>query len=269
MKYFVITGLVGMSTLCSGQSVSTLMGARAAGMGYVSAILKDEAALFNNPGAMAGNNASVFFAHEIRPDMPGANRMAAGIQLPLMMGVGACGVFRFGDDLYNEQVASIGFSNQLGISSLGLRANYIQYYAEGFGIKNAFTLDFGGLTQLTPQISVGAYIVNLSQSEISAGERLPTRLVAAIGFKLDENFFVATQVDKDIDYKATWKTGIEYTIHKKVFIRSGFSLNPTAFHAGLGTQTRRLKIDYALQFSTVLGETHQASAAFQLAKQKK
>ncbi len=269
MKYLVITGLVCMSKLCHGQSASTLMGARAAGMGYASAVLKDEAALFNNPGAMAGNKASAFFAQEIRPDMPGANRMAAGIQLPFKMGVGAFGVFRFGDDLYSEQSLSAGFSNQFGIASLGFKVNYIQYHAEGFGIKNAFSLDFGGLAQVTPQISVGAYIVNLTQSEISAGERLPTRLVAAIGFKLDENFLLATEIDKDIDYKAIWKTGFEYTIHKKVFVRSGFSLNPTAIHAGLGAQTRRLKINYALQFSTVLGETHQASAALQLAKQKK
>ena len=190
MKYYIITIMVCMRMLCFGQSTSTLMGARAAGMGYASAVLKDEAAIFNNPGAMAENISSTFFAYEVRPDMPGANRMAAGIQLPFARGCSSFGVFRFGDDLYSEQLLSLGFSNQFGIASLGAKVSYIQYQAEGFGTQSALGLDFGGLAQLTPEISVGAYVINLNQAEISPGEKLPTRLVAAIGFKLDDDFFI-------------------------------------------------------------------------------
>ena len=269
MKYYVIIAMVCMRMLCQSQSTSTLMGARAAGMGYASAVLKDEAAIFNNPGSLTGDKSSAFFAYEVRPEMPGASRTAAGIQIPFKIGVGAFGIFRFGDDLYSEQLLSLGFSNQFGITSLGVKVNYIQYRAEGFATKSALGLDFGGLTQLTPNISVGAYIVNLNQPEISPGERLPTRLVAAIGFKLDEAFLIATEINKEINYPASWRTGFEYTIHKKIFVRSGFNLYPTAVHTGIGAKTRKLKIDYALQFSQALGESHQASLIVQLSKQKK
>ncbi len=269
MKYYTLGGLLCLNIIVRAQSVSTIMGARAASMGNASAALNDEAALFNNVGAMAEiRNTSSFFSCEARPALPGANRMAAGIYLPTKFGTGGFGVFRFGDDLYNEQVLSAGFSNKFGIASLGAKVNYIQYHAESFGTKNAVSINFGGLARITPQISIGAYIVNINQSKISEDERLPTKLTAGLGFKPDSHFFIATEVEKDLDYDATWRLGAEYVIHKKVFVRTGFNLNPSVGYAGLGIKNKRLSFDYALSFSHALGLAHQGSAAYRLGRHK-
>jgi hypothetical protein len=80
-------------------------------------------------------------------------------------GVTSVGAFRFGDDLYNEQMVSLGFGNKFGIASLGVKANYIQYQADGFGTYGAVSIDFGGLAELTDQLSIGAYITNLNQAK--------------------------------------------------------------------------------------------------------
>lgn len=269
MKRWAIIYLLHLSIMTHAQSVSTLVGARAAGMGYTSSVLVDETALFNNVGALAENKKPAsFFTYEARPALPGADRTSMGISLPTKFGVGAIGFFRFGDDLYSEQIASAGFGNKFGITSLGVKVNYIQYRAEGFGTKNAVSINFGGLAQITPQISVGAYIVNLNQSRISPDENLPTKLVTGIGFKPVDNFFIATELEKDLDYHVTWRTGAEYIIHKKVFARTGFNLNPSSTHFGLGTKTSRLKIDYAITFSA-LGTAHQASAIYQFQRNRK
>ena len=240
------------------------MGARPAGMGYASSVVADETALFNNPGALGYTDKSAsFFAFESRPSLPGASRMAAGASWVSKFGVAGFGIFRFGDDLYREQIASVGFGNKFGIASLGAKVNYIQYSAEAFGTKQALTLSFGGLAKITPQILAGAYIVNLNQASISPDERLPTKLVAGMGFILNEQFFITTEVEKDIDYKATWRSGAEYTIRKKVFVRTGFNLNPMAASFGLGTKSKQLKIDCALAFNKVLGPAYQTSATYQ------
>ncbi|MBI1768965.1 MAG: hypothetical protein HYR67_11380 [Bacteroidetes bacterium] len=255
------------------QSTSTLMGARAMGMGFTSSAIADEWSLFNNVGGLGKiNQASANFAYEIRPALTGANRMAASILTPIKIGTLGLGVFRFGDDVYSEQLVSAGFGSSIGNTSLGAKVNYIQYRAESFGTNTATSFDFGGITQITTQIAVGAYIANLTQSKLigTDGERLPTKLVAGLGFRPSEKILIATEIEKDLDYQTTWRSGLEYAIYKKVFFRTGFNMNPNAAYFGLGAQKRNLKIDYALKFNQLTGTAHQASAIYLFSsKQKK
>jgi hypothetical protein len=247
------------------QSVSTLIGARQAGMGYASSNTADEWSLFNNVGGLGKmNQKSVAFAYEVIPTLIGANRMAAVFNTNLKWGGLSMGAFRFGDDLYSEQLLSIGFGNQFGITSLGMKINYIQYHAESFGTHSTLSIDFGGITQLTKQLSIGASITNLTQSSLQTkeDERLPTRLIVGFGFKLNEKIFINTEIEKDLDYKPTWRTGLEYSIYKSILLRTGYNLNPNAAFFGLGYQKGKLKIDYGVRINTLVGSTHQASAVY-------
>ena len=255
-----------------GQSVSTLMGARQAGMGYASSTSKDEWALFSNVGALGKTQQlSTAFAYEAVPALVGANRMAAVLNVPLRWANAGLGMFRFGDAIYSEQIISLGIGNQFGITSLGVKLNYIQYRAEGFGVQNTVSIDFGGITQLTDQISIGAYINNLTQSSLQTrdGDKLPTRLVVGIGLKPSEKVFISTELEKDIDYKPTWRTGLEYSVYKNLFFRTGYALNPQAGFFGLGFHKNKLKIDYAIRFGQLSGAAHQASAIYLIPKKTK
>jgi hypothetical protein len=249
------------------QSTTTLIGGRAAGFGYASAVVEDEWSLFNNVAGLARvDQLSASFAYEARPALIGANRMATSISTPSKVGTLAVGIFRFGDDVYSEHQVSAGFGNQIGNTSLGVKVNYTQYRVETFGNTNAVSFDFGGITRITSQLSIGAYITNLTQSKLigTDGERLPTRLVVGAGFRPSDKLFVATELEKDLEYIATWKSGIEYAIYRKVFFRTGFNLNPNAAYFGLGGQKKNLKFDYAIRFNKLTGVAHQISAIYQL-----
>jgi hypothetical protein len=248
------------------------MGGRSAGIGYASATLHDEWSLLNNVGGLSKvTQSSATFAYDVRSGLIGANRMATAVILPFKMGCSAVGLFRFGDDLYNEQLITLGYSHQLGIASLGLKANYVQYHAGGFGTRRAVSLNFGGLAQLTPQISVGAYIVNLNQPKLSTldNERLPTKLVAGLAFQPNNKLLLVTEIEKDLEYDPTIKGGMEYTAYKKVIFRTGFNLHPNAIFLGLGFLIRKLKIDYALQYNNTLTAAHQASTVYRLEPKRK
>ncbi len=248
------------------------MGARQAGMGHASSTSKDEWALFNNIGALGKiQQPSAAFAYEAVPALDGANRMAAVYNLPLHWASIGLGAFRFGDAIYSEQIISLGIGNQFGITSLGIKLNYIQYRAEGFGVQNTMSIDFGGITQLTDQISIGAYINNLTLSSLQTrdGDNLPTRLVVGIGLKPSEKVFVTIELEKDVDYKPTWRTGLEYSVYKNLFFRTGYSVNPQAGFFGLGFHKSKLKIDYAIRFGQLSGAAHQASATYLIAPKNK
>jgi hypothetical protein len=251
--------------IARGQSSSTLLGARSMGMGFSSSTLADEWSLFNNVAGLGKTrNASSNFTYEIRPALPGANRLAASLLMPTKLTAIGVGIFRFGDDIYSENLVCLGLGNTIGNTSLGVRTSYIQYRAEGFGTSAALSLDFGGISQLTPQISVGAYITNLTQSKLSDtdNQRLPTKLVVGLGFKPSDKIFLITDIEKDLEYKATWHGGFEYAVYKKIFFRTGFCMNPNSANVGLGGQKKNLKVDYALAFNQWTGPAHQASVVY-------
>jgi hypothetical protein len=270
-KSILTLGFILFAKIAMGQSISTQMGARGTGMGYASSAGKDEWSLFNNPGGLGKiSQINAAFAYEMQSQLKSANRMGAVFNRPFSWGTPSVGLFRFGDELYNEQALSLGFGNQFGIASLGVKANLIQYQAEGFGVSTALSVDFGGITELTETLSIGAYIINLTQSHISEDEdRLPTRLTAGLSYKPEKNISLTTELSKELEYGTIWRTGIEYSFHEKVFFRTGFNLNPNAGFFGLGVNKKKVKFDYAMQFNHLTGASHQASASYWFPKKDK
>lgn len=264
MRIFISIFLLIICKFLQAQSVATQVGARPNGLGYTSAALFDTWSIFNNVAGNAKlNTATAACTFDARPAVPGANRMAAVFSTPFKFGVTSIGVYRFGDDLYNEHMVTAGFSSQFGLAALGVSVNYIQYRTEGFGSKGVISLNLGGIAELTPHLSVGAYIVNINQPEISDLEKLPTKLVAGIGFKPSDKVFVATEIEKDLEYDPVWKMGLEYNFHQKFCARTGYNINPNTAFFGLGFKTKKFTIDYALQHNTLLNLSHQASVIYQ------
>ena len=245
------------------------MGARANGMANASACLSGVWSVHNNIAGLAETeDVAAGCTYDAVPSAAFFNRMGAVFAVPLRSGVTAAGIFRFGDDLYNEQIVSFGFANSFGLASLGLKINYCQYRANGLDTRSGVTISFGGIATLTEQLSFGAHIVNINQPIIRrlTGERMPTRLIGALAFTPSDKLFLTTDVEKDIEYRPAWKAGMEYRFVKKVAFRTGFQLHPNAGFFGLGFKARKFNIDYALQFNALLRTSHQATATFQFRK---
>lgn len=271
MRFVCILILLFVYKTTKPQSVSTLMGARSAAMGYASSTLNDEWSLLNNTAGLAKLTQSTCgFAYALNPALPGADRLAAVVNVPFNIGAMGVGVFKFGDQLYSEQIISAGYANQLGLASLGVKVNYIQYRADGFGTKSVVSLNMGGIAEITPLISVGAYIVNINQPKLSTvdEERLPVKLVSGVQFTPSQDLLLVVEIEKDIHYDATIKSGIEYVIHQKIKVRTGFNLGPNSIHGGIGYYTSRLNVDYALHYNPAIKTQFQISSGYRLSKRK-
>ncbi|HEX6226148.1 MAG TPA: hypothetical protein VFZ52_17135 [Chryseolinea sp.] len=266
--YYYLFGS-GMLLLCIpfsyAQSSSTLIGGRAAGLAYSSSCLRDEWAIFNNIGGLGKvERAAVALTYDAQPSFKAFNRMSAVIALPTKVGVAGAGLFRFGDQLFSEQILALGFANTFGLASLGLKVSYIQYKAKGFGTKGIFALSFGGIANLTEKLSVGAHIINLNQPTLSAadGEKLPTILVIGGAVNLSPQTLVTTELEKNLGYTLKWKTGVEYQPYKKIMLRTGFQLNPATAFFGFGFRPKKLSLDYSFQHNFLLGSRHQATLGY-------
>ncbi|HEY0740825.1 MAG TPA: hypothetical protein VGD40_05150 [Chryseosolibacter sp.] len=247
------------------------MGARALGMANAASCAGDEWAMFNNIGGLSKvSHLTAACSKYVIPSFKPFNRLAAVFAVPVKLGVAGAGFFRFGDDLYSEQLITVGYSNQFGIASLGVKMNYIQYHAEGFGTKSALAFSFGGIAELTPTFSIGAFADNINQPRLSSvtDERIPARFKVGTGFKLSEKVFATAELQKQSTDSPVVRAGLEYEVHKKFTARTGFNLNPQSAFGGIGFKLRKFKLDYAIQFHELLGAAHQATVIASLQKKK-
>lgn len=272
LKFIFVVYFVCIGTTLFSQSANTLIGSRAQSLGYASSCLYDEWSVFNNIAGLANTKTLVTgFTYEALPSFKYFNRTAFVTAIPIKFGALGFGALRFGDALYNEHLLSGGMASTFGLASLGITVNYIQYHAEGSGNRSLVSFSFGGIAKLTNQLSIGAHIININQGKITddGRERLPTIIQAGICFSPFEKLTIVTEVQKDLAHETLWKSGFEYHPFKKFTFRTGFNIHPNAAFAGIGVRFHRMHADYAVQFLSPLGMSHQATIAYVLLQQKK
>ena len=238
------------------------MGARSMGLGNASTCLSDVWAIHNNIAGLSEVNApaSAVSLHSI-PSLAFMNRMAAAIAVPVGSLRTGLGIFRFGDDLYNEHVVTMGAAHEVGLASLGVRLNYVQYRADGAGTRMAISAGFGGIAELVPGFRVGAHILHINQPLIDEAwsERLPARMAAGIAWVTLDKMHLTAEIEKEAGFPSMIRTGMEYRFLDKVAFRTGFQLNPDNAFFGTGFTAARLRIDYALQLNSQYYVAHQAT----------
>lgn len=245
------------------------IGARTAAMGYTAATMTDSWSLFNNPAGLSeAEGVNGIFAFENKFGVEGFNTMAAGVLAPMPVGGIGLSVFKFGDELYNEQTIALTYGNRFGLASIGARVNYLQYHIEGFGNKGIFAIDFGGVAELSQHVYFGAYIRNINQAQISEfeDERVPTLLNAGLSYRPTDKIILNLEAEKDIDMEALFRVGLEYSFLKKFVGRTGIKTRPFTNFFGLGFKATRLKVDYALARDPALGFSHQAAIVYNIKK---
>ena len=147
----------------------------------------DSWSLFNNVGALADReqDISVNFSYHNFHSILDLYSTAAGINCPLGSFNSSLGFFRFGNEIFNEQSIILGTGHKIKHTSLGISLQYIQIRGEQIGRNDCLAISFGGLTRITPELSIGAYVFNLNQAKISriSREKLPT--VMNLGVKYE------------------------------------------------------------------------------------
>jgi len=252
-----------------GQSMDFGFGARARALGDANATISDSWSVFNNIGGISGvEKGVVSFGFNQYFDIDGFNSVAVGIVQPTHYGNIGISVLRFGDDLYNEQLYSLGFGNKIGFVRLGLRANYYQLHIDEYGTTAGFSMDFGGIVELAPQWSFGASVSNFTASSLNDLDdaALPVVMKVGISYKPVEQVSLLVDLVKDVEFDPEFRAGVEYWIHQKLALRTGINSQPFSGFAGFGLKLKQFEVDYALCSHQLLGFSHQLSVSFQYQK---
>jgi hypothetical protein len=240
-------------------------GGRSMGMGNSHVTLSDSWSLFNNIGGLSKiTQSQVFFGYDHRLNLNELTTLAAGAALKNDWGAWGIGISSFGSEHFNQQNVGIGFSNQLGIASVGIKINYFQTNIEGFGRGAAPVIEFGGVAELGPQLFFGAHIYNPTISKLSknALDRLPTVVKAGLSYRPTDKLMFNLETEKDILLPPIFKLGLEYNIMDRFWTRAGINSQPSNIFFGIGFKPRRYQFDYAMSQNHQLGNTHHFSFSY-------
>lgn len=258
-----------INTSAQTDPITQAHGARSQGMGNIKVILPDAWTYFNNVGAMDRIETSEIGAgYDSRFGISELGTVDLGMALKNDFGTFGLGISRFGGKLFNQQLLGVGFSNTLGIVSVGAKVDWFQTNIEGFGTGNAFLISFGGVAELGPGFFLGANFSNLNQAKLSriSEQRLPTVVQMGLSYLPNETVRILAEIEKDIALDPVIKVGIEYQFQKWIFLRTGISSNPARISFGLGAKKDRFGFDYAYGQNTALGRTHHISLMMNLGK---
>lgn len=241
------------------------VGARSKGLGNSNSNLTDEWSIFNNVGGISGvEDGSVFFSYDRYFGIEGFDGVAAGAIHPFKFGSVGVSAYKFGDELFSEQVVSAAFGNKIGFVRLGLKANYYQMRIDEFGTAGSMFFDLGGIVELFPKLSFGAFISNFTLSHLNNVEKtkMPVIMKAGLSYMPVNEVRLNLDLYKDVDYEPIIKAGIEYVIVDKFYLRTGINTNPVKGYFGAGLYLNRFQIDYAVGTHQLLGTSHQASVSY-------
>jgi hypothetical protein len=226
------------------------------------ALSNDVFAVFNNPAGLAQmdwREVGIFYS----PSPFGFTELANGFiayHEPFDFGSIGIGAMTYGFELYRENKAVAGFSyNYLNKFFAGAAINLHTVSIKNYGQDNVFYLNIGGLYYLTENFRLGFSIHNINRASFG-NEKDNIPILFNLGFSYD----VITELDfnmgveKDVRYNYSLKGGIEYNLLDYIYLRSGFSNEPSRFSAGIGINYSYFSLDYAFFTHEDLGLTHQA-----------
>jgi hypothetical protein len=262
MRGFVFIVLILVSSVARSQDGKYQMGAANSAIGGSSITVSNAWSIFNNVGALGSLDESAAFAtYQNRYNVPGFQVVGGGLVHAMDFATAGVAYYRFGDNLYNQQRATFAIANRFQMVSLGLGVNLVQQYAEGLDPRRKLALEFGGVAEIIPQLSLGAHIFNLSENNV-----VPTVMKAGLSYRPSAQLMINVETEKELGFDEVFKAGIQYQLIDPLYFRTGISTKPFRSAFGFGLLLYQFFLDYAYVSNPDLGGIHEVSLSYKLSR---
>lgn len=264
MKYFIILFLFPFS-LYAQNGAPPAGGARSVAMGSTGLTYTGINSIFSNQAGLAYLEGLAFTAYgEQRFLVSEIRSVAAGAALPTASGTFGLSLHYFGFEGYNEQRIGLAYARQL-LEKLSIGAQFLMLNTRipEYGNKANFTFEVGAQAELLPQLNLGVHLFSPARVKVTEEDFLSAVLRLGLSYLPSDKLSLLAEVEKDIDYPARARFGIEYQAIEPLFLRLGVATEPTQLSFGLGyALPGGLKLDIASSYHQVLGFTPAAGITF-------
>lgn len=259
MKHLLFTAFFCISVAVSAGDNPPL-GARSMGMGGCgTAVNGDLWGVQNNQASLASIatfQAGVFYESRFMMNELSMKGFAAAYPTA-KQGVFGLNVNSFGYSQYSEMKAGIAYGRKLGEHfSMGVQLDYFNTrIGENYGSSSAVGGEIGIMAEPVKNLTLGLHLFNPTRTRLNGNldERIPTIMRLGLSYKFSDQVFITAEAEKDVDYKTTFRGGIEYRPLPAFYIRAGAASNPGLVAMGFGVVLKKFRLDIASSFHSVLG----------------
>ena len=246
------------------------MGSRSHALGNASVAIDDIWAYHHNPANLVSVKKLGFgLSYENRFLLKELQSQGFVVALPLKAGVISFGLQSFGFKNFRTNRLGLGYSMKLAeFLSCGVQLNYHQVrLTDAYGRKDALTAELGLKANITDNWKVAFSVFNLTRTKISefGEDRLTTLMRLGTQYTFSEKVMLVAELEKNIEFPVRFKTGIEYSPIKKLFLRGGFATQPIELSAGLGYRFKeQFQLDIGSAYHQILGWSPNFSFTYQM-----
>ena len=267
MKKYFFTVFLSFSFFAFAGNDNQYIGSRSNALGNASVTLNDVWSTTHNQAGLAFmKNISVGVYYENRFNINALSLKAGAFVLPVKPGCFGLSFSNFGYSLYSENKIGLAFAKAFGENiSAGVQIDYLTCkIGENYGSKNSVVGEIGLQFKLIKNLTIGTHIYNITRAKFAdyTNEKIPTIMRLGLDYKFSEKVFIATEIEKDIDQNAVFKTGLEYHVVEALYIRAGISTNPTLSCFGFGIKLKNFKLDISSTYHSVLGFSPQMGLSY-------
>ena len=235
------------------------MGSRSHALGNASVAIDDIWAYHHNPANLVSvKKLGLGLSYENRFLLKELQSQGFVVALPLKVGVISFGLQSFGFKNFRTNRLGLGYSMKLAeFLSCGVQLNYHQVrLTDAYGRKDALTAELGLRANITDNWKVAFSVFNLTRTKISefGEDRLTTLMRLGTQYTFSEKVMLVAELEKNIEFPVRFKTGIEYSPIRKLFLRGGFATQPIEISAGLGYRFKeQFQLDLGSAYHQILG----------------
>lgn len=266
--FFIFLLAVLFSSFSQAQEVF-VPASRSQSMAGITTCLQDSWAAFGNQAGLATIKHPTFSGtFQNRFLIKELSTSAGAVIFPLQTSVIALSAYQFGKTTFRHERYGLSYARKLSPRlQMGLQFNYYRFFlAEENLYLGSYGMELGFQYQLTPLLLLGIHTLNPYKSGIktNSGEHdYPSNVNLGACVKVSQSFDLFAEIEKYFSIPLSVKTGIEYNIMNKLYLRSGISGKPNQLSAGMGFEVKRLKIDLAVAYNQYLGNSPSASFQYQ------
>ncbi|MFD0941432.1 PorV/PorQ family protein [Pedobacter boryungensis] len=194
------------------------------------------------------------------------SNQAIAFVLPLKNNYLGASFNRYGITAYNEIKAGLVLAKRFGNKlSIALKGNYHQIKISNYGSTTGFSIDVGGMYELTKQITLGLSLSNPSFQKYSSKE-IETKIASSMqiggSYKASDKILIATTISKEFNTSINVGLGIDYKLLSLISLRGGLTTKPFKHYAGFGLNFKKFVMDMAVESDIHLGYTPQIALAY-------
>jgi len=266
--FILVTWAVFTATESKSQDVFW-SGSRSQALADASVGLSDSWSVFGNQAGLAGIDRPVvggsfqnrFLVHEL-------STRAGLFVWPVQSSVFAISLSQFGQIPFRQEKFGLAYARRLSSQlNFGLQFNcYRLFLSEENRSVSSYGAEIGVQYLFTERLVVGFHIVNPYRTGVklnSGTYKYPSRLRIGSFYRLSDLFCLTTELENDFDDHFILKTGIEYNILEKLFVRTGVSGKPYQLSGGIGFHVKKLTLDLATTYNQYLGNSPSVSFQYQ------